>query len=408
MEDVNVLSNKYVRTIMLSNVLLQLGVWVRNFAILLYVTEITHNDPYYVSLISVAEYGPLFLFAIIGGTFADRWRPKRTMIVSDLLSACSVFVVLLVVMSGSWRALLFATLVSAILSQFSQPSAMKLLKQHVPEEKLQSVMAMFQSLTAFFMVIGPVIGTFIYSHYGIEVSLAVMGGMFIGSALILVKLPADQEEKTGQTRSGFLAEMISGLNYVRANRVLKNLGVTFAFAGLAAGLVQPLSVFIIMENLGRDKGFLQWVMMANGGAMLLGGMFIMSKGKTIKPQTMLSLGLLVSAAGTVGVGWSHHTALTLALHTVSGFFYPCIHIGINTLLLRHTETTYMGRVGGIMGPMFMGSMVIGMSVAGYAKGILSLSAVFTGSGILFLIAVLIMLPLLRSKAAGRRALQSRL
>lgn len=76
MEDVNVLSNKYVRTIMLSNVLLQLGVWVRNFAILLYVTEITQNDPYYVSLISVAEYGPLFLFAIIGGTFADRWRPK--------------------------------------------------------------------------------------------------------------------------------------------------------------------------------------------------------------------------------------------------------------------------------------------------------------------------------------------
>ncbi|WP_339224692.1 MFS transporter [Paenibacillus sp. FSL H8-0332] len=402
------LSNKYVRMIMLSNVLLQLGVWVRNFAILLYVTEITQNNPYYVSLISVAEYGPLFLFAIIGGTFADRWRPKRTMIVSDLLSACSVFVVLLVVMSGSWRALLFATMVSAILSQFSQPSAMKLLKRHVPEEQLQSVMAMFQSLTAFFMVIGPVIGTFIYSHYGIEVSLAVMGGMFLGSALILVKLPVDHEEKTGQTRSGFLAEMISGLNYVRANRVLKNLGVTFAFAGLAAGLVQPLGVFIIMENLGRDKGFLQWVMMANGGAMLLGGMFIMSKGKTIKPQTMLSLGLLVSAAGTVGVGWSHHTALTLALHTVSGFFYPCIHIGINTLLLRHTETAYMGRVGGIMGPMFMGFMVIGMSVAGYAKGMLSLSAVFTGSGVLFLIAVLILLPLLRSKEAGRQALQSRL
>lgn len=408
MEDVNVLSNKYVRTIMLSNVLLQLGVWVRNFAILLYVTEITHNDPYYVSLISVAEYGPLFLFAIIGGTFADRWRPKRTMIVSDLLSACSVFAVLLVVLSGSWRALLFATLVSAILSQFSQPSAMKLLKQHVPEEQLQSVMAMFQSLTAFFMVIGPVIGTFIYSHYGIEVSLAVMGGMFIGSALILVKLPAERREETGQARSGFLAEMISGLNYVRASRVLKNLGVTFAFAGLAAGLVQPLGVFIIMENLGRDKGFLQWVMMANGAAMLLGGMFIMSKGKTMKPQTMLSLGLLISAAGTVGVGWSHHTALTLVLQTVSGFFYPCIHIGINTLLLRHTETAYMGRVGGIMGPMFMGFMVIGMSVAGYAKGTLSLSAVFTGSGVLFLIAVLILLPLLRTKEAGRQALQSRL
>ncbi|NQX43939.1 MFS transporter [Paenibacillus tritici] len=403
------LSNKYVRTIMLSRVLLQLGIWVRNFAILLYVTDITQNDPYYVSLISVVEYAPIFIFAIIGGTFADRWRPKRTMMLSDLLSACSVFVVLLVVMSGSWKALLLATLASAILSQFSQPSAMKLFKQHVPEEQLQSVMAMFQSMTAFFMVIGPVFGTFIYGHYGIEVSLIVMGGMFIGSSLILGLLPPDTSDEAGRSRSGFLAEMKSGLDYVRFNRVLRNLGAAFAFAGLAAGLTQPLGIFIIIENLGKDKEFLQWIMMANGGAMLLGGMFIMSKGKTMKPQTMLSLGLLVSAAGTTGVGWSHHTALTLALQTVSGFFYPCIHIGINTLLLRNTESAFMGRVGGIMGPMFMGFMVIGMSIAGYLAGILSLSVVFSISGALFLIAMLILLPMVRAKEAEQQpSLQGRL
>ncbi|WP_020433996.1 MFS transporter, partial [Paenibacillus riograndensis] len=163
--------NKYVRTVVMSRVLLQLGVWVRNFAILLYVTEITNNDPFYVSLISVVEFAPIFLFAIVGGTFADRWRPKKTMIWSDALSALSVLVVLLVVMGGSWKALLLATFVSAVLSQFSQPSAMKLFKQHVPESQLQGVMAMFQSLTAFFMVIGPVLGAFIYQHYGIEVSL---------------------------------------------------------------------------------------------------------------------------------------------------------------------------------------------------------------------------------------------
>lgn len=71
------------------------------------------------------------------------------MILSDGLSALSVFAVLLVVLMGSWRALLLATFVSAVLSQFSQPSAMKLFKQHVPEEQLQGVMAVFQSLTAF-------------------------------------------------------------------------------------------------------------------------------------------------------------------------------------------------------------------------------------------------------------------
>lgn len=77
MEGNLVLGNKVVRTIIASRVLLQLGVWVRNFAILLYVTEITGNDPFYVSLISVAEFAPIFLFALIGGTFADRWRRRK-------------------------------------------------------------------------------------------------------------------------------------------------------------------------------------------------------------------------------------------------------------------------------------------------------------------------------------------
>ncbi len=391
------LRNKYVRTVIMSRVLLQLGVWVRNFAILLYVTEITNNDPFYVSLISVVEFTPIFLFAIVGGTFADRWRPKKTMILSDALSALSVLIVLLVVMGGSWKALLLATFVSAVLSQFSQPSAMKLFKQHVPETQLQSVMAMFQALTAFFMVIGPVLGAFIYQHYGIEVSLIIMAGMFAGSALILSLLPKDDAGETGLNRSGIYAEVKAGLGYVRTSKVLKNLGAAFAFAGLAAGLIQPLGIFVIIENLGKDRSFLQWVMMANGAAMLLGGALIMGIGRKVKPQVLLAAGLLASAAGTIGVGWSHDTALTITLQTLSGFFYPCIHIGINTLILQNTETSYMGRVGGIMGPMFMGFMVIGMTLAGYLKEAFSLFGVFAGSGVLFLIATLVLLPLLRNR-----------
>lgn len=65
----------------------------------------------------------------------------------------------------------------------------------------------------------------------------------------------------------------------------------------------------------------------------------------------------------------------------------------------------MGRVGGIMGPMFMGFMVIGMSAAGYLKEAFSLFTVFTGSGILFLIAMLILLPMVRAKESGRQSLQ---
>jgi hypothetical protein len=43
---------------------------------LFYVKEMTNNDAFAVSLISVAEFAPIFVFSFIGGTFADRWRPN--------------------------------------------------------------------------------------------------------------------------------------------------------------------------------------------------------------------------------------------------------------------------------------------------------------------------------------------
>ena len=151
------------------------------------------------------------MFAFIGGTFADRWRPKRTMVCSDVLSALSVFVVLIAVHNGSWLALLVLTFFSATVSQFSQPSAMKLFKQHVPAEQLQSVMAMFQSMVAFFMVIGPIAGAFVYQKYGIEISLIATGTLFLGSGLILALLPRDMLEETSSKRQNLQQELIEGL-----------------------------------------------------------------------------------------------------------------------------------------------------------------------------------------------------
>jgi len=403
------LRNKFVRTIMLSSILLQLGIWVRNFAILLFVTAKTDNDPLYVSLISVAEFSPIFLFSFIGGALADRWRPKWTMVWSSLLSSLSAGAVLIIVAYGSWQALFAATFISAMLSQFSQPSAMKLFKLHIQEEQLQRVMAMYQTVMSIFLVIGPAIGAFVYQKFGLEVSLAVMGGLLLGSALVLSTLPSDSEEPQSQGSvgmDGLLDQMKDGLRYVGQNPLLRTLGITFTAAGLAAGLIQPLSVFIAVENLGRDSGFLQWVMIANGAAMMVGGAIVMTVARKVKPQTLLTLGLVVSAAGTVSVGWSTSVPLTLILQALTGLFYPCIHIGIQTLILRNTEAAYIGRVGGTLMPMFMGMMVIGMSVGGVLKHATSLFAVFAISGVLFFIGALLMLPaVLRQPAVGSPAAQ---
>lgn len=82
-------------------------------------------------------------------------------------------------------------------------------------------------------------------------------------------------------------------------------------------------------------------------------------------------------------------------------FFPCIHIGINTLILKNTDEAFVGRVNGVLSPLFMGMMVIGMSVAGVVKVPLTLFGVYLVSGILLLIGVLLVIPLFNLKEESK-------
>jgi len=393
-----ILSNRVLQTIMLSHVMLQIGIWVRNFAILLYVSEVTKRDPYAIALISVVEFAPIFVFSFIGGTFADRWRPKRTMIWCDLLSAVSVFAVLLAILFGSWYSVYFVTFISAILSQFSQPSGMRLFKRHLPAEQLQQGMALFQTMMAVFMVLGPMLGTFVYTKFGLEISIAVMGVMFLMSALVLLRLPEDDSVREIKSEKGqFLGELYEGFSYVWKSRMLRTLGVNFMLAGLGVGTAQALNLFVVAERLRQPDEFLQYLLMVNGAAMLIGGGLVAGIARRVAPQALLAFGMFGGAVCTVIVGYSTSIPLTLAAQFVSGLTFPCIHIGISTLILQWSHESIVGRVNGVLSPMFVGMMVVAMSVAGVLKDNFELTAIFTGVGLLFLIGMAVLVPVMRLK-----------
>lgn len=390
--------NRFIRAILLSGLFLQIGIWVRNFSVLLFVMEQTNEDPFAVSMISVAEFAPIFLFSFIGGAFADRWRPKRTMIWCDILSALSVFAVLLALVFGTWKAVFFATLVSAILSQFSQPAGMKLFKLHVSEDLMQIGMSMYQTLFAVFMILGPILGTFVYQNYGIHVAIGVTGVAFLLSAGVLLFLPRDREVDEAKAPSGFWKEVGLGFRYVLSSTLLTTLGACFLVAGFAIGFIHPLGIFIVTEQLNLPKEFLQWFMTVNGAAMIVGGGLAMGFSKKLSPPKMLALGMAVNALGIMIIGVTPNVWLSLAGQFMCGLFLPCIHIGINTMILQNTEEAFVGRVNGILNPMFMGAMVVTMSVAGWLKGLLPLVVIYGLSGVLFIVGTVIIVPLFRLSA----------
>jgi predicted MFS family arabinose efflux permease len=392
----NLFGNRVFQGIIVSGLFLQIGIWVRNFAVLLFVMEETNGDAVAVSMISVAEFAPIFIFSFIGGTFADRWRPKKTMVWCDILSAISVFAVLATLVFGTWKVVFFATLISAILSQFSQPSGMKLFKMHLSEDQVQSAMSVYQTVFAVFMVLGPIIGTFVFQSFGIEISIAVTGMAFLLSAAALAFLPKDHkmEEATGTT---LIQEMKSGIKYVLGKKELRLLGFCFMAVGLGIGFINPLSIFLVTEQLGLPKENLQWLFMVNGAGMILGGAVAMVFAKNVPPQRLLVFGMLVNGIGLAVMGYSTNLWVTLTAELFNGLMMPCIHIGINTLILKKSEEAFIGRVNGILSPLFAGSMVLTMSVAGILKEQFSLVSMFVGAAVLFFIGLAFILPLYNQK-----------
>ncbi len=392
-----VLKNRFVQGILASALFLQIGIWVRNFAVLLYVMEMTKGDAFAISMISVAEFAPIFIFSFIGGTFADRWKPKRTMIWCETLSSLSVFAVLITLMFGTWKIVFFVTLISAILSQFSQPSGMKLFKQHLSAEQIQLAMSIYQTIFAIFMVLGPILGTFIFHSFGIYISIIITGIAFLLAAAVLLFLPKDLENDNEKKEITLLQEMLDGIKYVKKKKALTLLGLCFMAAGLGIGLIQPLGIFIVTEQLGLSKESLQWLLTVNGAGMIVGGALAMVFAKNVAPQKMLIIGMLGQAIGIGIIGYSTNLWVTLTAQLFSGLALPCIQIGINTLIIQNSDTDFIGRVNGILSPLFTGSMVVTMSIAGSLKEIFSLSTMYEGTALLFIIGLLFILPIYNLK-----------
>ncbi|MFK2827239.1 MFS transporter [Bacillus sp. B190/17] len=405
-QSANLFRNRVFQAIIISGLFLQIGIWVRNFAVLLFVMEHTNGDPFAISMISVAEFAPIFIFSFIGGTFADRWSPKRTMVWCDILSAFSVFAVLVTLLFGTWKVVFFATLISAILSQFSQPSGMKLFKMHLPEQQMQAGMSVYQTVFAVFMVLGPILGTFAFQSFGIHVSITITGIAFLLSAAALACLPKDRKMEEETSKTTLLQEMKSGIKYVLRKKELSLLGFCFMAAGLGLGFIQPLSIFLVTEQLGLPKENLQWLFMVNGIGMIIGGAGVMVLAKTAAPQRLLVFGMLVNALGIAVMGLSTNLWLTLTAEFFNGLMLPCIQIGINTMILQRTEGAFIGRVNGILSPLFTGSMVLTMSIAGVLKEQLSLAIIFESAAAMFIVGMIFILPLYNMKAEAKPGVPS--
>ncbi|MBD2847146.1 MFS transporter [Paenibacillus sp. IB182496] len=405
------LRNRVFLVVAGADLLQQISIWIRNMALLFYIMEMTNNDPTAVALLSALQYAPILLFSLVGGTFADRWNPKKTVIAGDTLSALSILAILPLIAAGWWQAVFAATVVSSIVSQFSQPSSAVLFKRHVPETQVGAAIGITQSLMSLFVVLGPVLGTLIYSRFGLERSLWALVALFGAAALLQLLLPASSRSRAGgQAPASAWADLRSGFRYVLAHANLRTIGGLFLLLGLAVGVTQPLDVFVTMERLQLPKEAVQWFAASEGVGMLIGGAVAAAAAGWAqrRGRLILPLAMLVFAAVTMTEVLSLWPLLTGSVRVVSGVTMAFFQIVLSALLIREVAEAYIGRTNGIITPLMMGGMLAGTALSGPLVKLVSLFGAY-GLSALLLAAGAVLLTRLRpagAASAGARASDS--
>lgn len=380
------LRNKSFLIVTGSDLLQNLAIWIRNMAILYFIVERTGGDPFAVSLITVLEYVPIFVFSFIGGGLADRWNPKKTMIWGDLLSTISIILILIVFWAGYWQVLYAATFISAIVSQFSQPSSAKIFKRNVPEEHVQSAIALTQSLHSLFIIAGPLLGTFIYTTLGLQASLYTLLALFISSAVLLSFLPSTTAEKEKQ--NSLYEDLLEGWRFILRTPALKWLAIVFTIVGLAEGLVSPLQIFIVTERLDLDATYVSYLSGVSGLGLLIGSGIAAFIGQKINQNFLLVTGLCVMALTTIGEALSTSFTLTLSISFFGAISLAFINVVISTFMVAQVEEKMIGRVNGTIMPLFMGAILIGSSITGLLMNATSLLTVYLTSAAIIFVSVI--------------------
>ncbi|WP_433941663.1 MFS transporter [Paenibacillus lautus] len=387
--------NRAFVLLMVSDFMQNIGIWIRNMALLFFIMEQSNHDPVAVSLLTVIEYAPIFVISMVGGVLADRWRPKRTMIWGDILSFISILLILFVVYAGYWQAVFAVTLVSAVVSQFSQPSSMKIIKRCLPDEHVPAATALSQTSMSLFIILGPMVGTTIYQAFGLQASLISLLILFGASAIVLAFLPStvDEPSKESESAGSFVKDMKAGFAYIGSSRLLKVLLVVYVLLALGSGLVQPLDIFVITERLQLEMSSVQWFTALEGLGMLIGGVIAAVIAGKVKGSYLLFAGLAFLGLSTFVEVLSQWPILTGSMRFVTGVLMAMAQTVLMAVMMQQVEEKFIGRLNGVMTPIFTGMLLIGSGLTGWYMSVTSIVVVYFTAGALFLLSSFISMKL---------------
>ena len=204
--------------------------------------DLTHS-PLALGLVGLVQFVPSLLLALYVGHAADRYNRRFIVAISQSVEALALLC--LAVLSMQQRidrdTILIAVFLLGAARAFEYTTFQTLLPALVTQEALPSAIAKNASVRQAAVIVGPVLGGFLYIAGSWAVYLT-GGCLFLFSATIIARLRIKRPPQSAQEPASFKS-LFAGIAYIRSQPVLLGAISLDLFAVLLGGATALLPIF---------------------------------------------------------------------------------------------------------------------------------------------------------------------
>ncbi len=296
-----------------------MGEQVRVVAIPFIVFKITQSS-FMVGLVSLAQFIPTLILAMVGGTLADRMDRRRLLIVTQALEVAVSAVLMLATLRALpplW--LVFVVMAAATgVTALAAPAARAVEPRLVGREQLANAMALDQVTWNLSAVLAPVLGGVLIAKLGVGPALVFNVGALAARLVLLVPLsPLPPEPGEGPLKSG-IESVKEGFAYLKDKPALIStflIDINAMIFGFPSALMPALALKVFKVGAG-GLGFLYAAPAAGALASSVVTGWVNSvrrQGRAVVIAVCI-WGLALAAFGL----FTHHFVLALLMLAVAG------------------------------------------------------------------------------------------
>lgn len=380
----SILKNKNFMLMFLGQLVSNLGTQIFNFAMSIYIYDITDNNAIIAGAYFALGGAIFFILTPFAGAIIDKIDKVKVVYITDFINGIAIIAAGAVIFSGvSNTAILIvlfsADVVLAVNGSLFNP-AMRVLPAYILQDhQQQQASSMMTGLFALYSILGGLVGALLYTYVKVEFIFLFNGLSFIlsGFSEMFIKVVTNYKSEIAMTVKIVISDIVIGFKYLVK---LKPIFYLLLIASLLNFFTTPLFVnglpYLIKVDLVKDPVFIAILMSSFTVGVIVSSITLGVKKQAEKASKLIIPGLIGMSMGlsvfvflivllrTNVLGFNLFIILSVVSCLITGIFNGFVNIPFEVSIRRNVDKEMMGRVFSVSSTLSGGLTPIAIALAG--------------------------------------------